>query len=127
VVEGWRRAEALQRFFASQRSPLEPYAQDFIRIANTYDLPYYLLPVVSCVESSCGKNYQKNAFGWGSDKIDYGNDFEDIQMIAQKISSLPVYKEYMKTKDLFDFALAYNHPYAKAYYKKLIYFRSQLP
>lgn len=121
-----RRVARLETFLAHYHSPLQGHAKHFVAMADVYGLDYRLLPVVSCVESSCGKHYKYNAFGWGSDSIDFGNDAQDITTIARKISTLSYYQTYRKTQDLHDFALAYNGPYAEDYYKKLTYFMEKI-
>lgn len=116
------RVEKLKAFFKSFNSPFEKLSKDFVKSSDLYGLDYRLFAVVSCVESSCGKRYLYNAFGWGSDSIDYGNDTEDLYRISNRISTLSHYKTYRKTKDLRDFALAYNGSYSQSYYEKLKYF-----
>lgn len=116
------RIKLLEAFFYRYNSKLVLYAETFIRTADAEDLDWKLLPVVACVESSCGKFYRQNAFGWGSDKIDYGTDAQDIAGVASRIASLSYYKTYNKTKDIYDFARAYNAPFAEDYYRKLTYF-----
>lgn len=121
-----QRRGKLEAFFESKGSPLVPLAGVFIREADKNGLDWKLLPVVACVESSCGKNYRKNAFGWGSDRIDYGTDEQDIAEIARKIAVLSYYQTYRKSGRLHDFAHTYNAPYAEDYFEKLTYFYKAL-
>lgn len=116
------RIKRLELFFESFNSPLRKYAGEFVEVADKEGLDYRLLPIVACVESSCGKNYKLNAFGWASDRVDFGTDIDDISGIAAKISTLSYYKEYKRSGKLYDFALAYNGNYAKDYYRKLNWF-----
>lgn len=120
------RVGKVERFLAYYHSPLTYMAKDFVRIADRNNLDWRLMVVISCVESSCGKHYQKNAFGWGSDSIDYGDDRTDLTIIANRISSLSYYQTYKKTGNLHDFAVAYNSANSEAYYGKLIYFWEKL-
>lgn len=110
------------QFLASYQSPLQHEVAAFVDAADKNKLPYYLLPIVSCVESSCGKFYRRNAFGWNSDRDDFGSNRQDIYAIAHKIATLPYYKKFRETKSLYDFAVAYNGKYAQDYYKKLMFF-----
>ena len=119
--EDGRRAK-LEAFFTAKKSPLVPLADVFIREADANGLDWRLLPSVACVESSCGKNYRNNMFGWGSDQIDYGTDEQDIAQIAHKIRNLSYYQIYRKSGRLYDFALAYNGPYVQDYFEKISYF-----
>ncbi|NMB70436.1 glucosaminidase domain-containing protein [candidate division WWE3 bacterium] len=62
------KQQVLEEFFAKYNSPLKPYAKDFIKVAEKYDMDYRLLPSISCIESSCGKRLipgSYNPFGWG--------------------------------------------------------------
>ena len=116
----------VQSFLQKYNSPLKENAKDFVEAGEKYHLDYRLLPTVACVESSCGKNYKLNPFGWASDTVSYGSTTENIFAIASRINSLSYYKTYKKTKDLRDFAKAYNGKFAEDYYRKLIYFYNQL-
>jgi hypothetical protein len=116
----------LEAFFKAKGSPLVPLAGVFIREADKNGLDWKLLPAVCCAESSCGKNYNKNAFGWGSDQIDYGTDEQDIAQIANRIRTLSYYQIYRKSGRLFDFAVAYNGHYAQDYFEKIAYFYEDL-
>ncbi|PIZ47651.1 hypothetical protein CO180_03185 [candidate division WWE3 bacterium CG_4_9_14_3_um_filter_41_6] len=59
------RVVKLSAFLAHYRSPMP--AQTFITAADTYNLPWTLLPAIACKESGCGRAIPKdsfNAFGW---------------------------------------------------------------
>lgn len=121
-----KRISKLEDFFDKTKSPFKKYAKVFIEVADKYKLDWKLLPVVSMVESTGGKNYQLNGFGWGSDRIDFGSDSDDIDGVAARINSLSYYKTYIKSGRLYDFSLAYNGPFAESYFKKLMYFYKQI-
>ena len=91
------RYERLDVFFESFNSPFRKYSSSFVEVADKYGLDYRLLASVSCVESSCGKNYKNNAFGWDSDRVDFGPDVDDLDAIANKITTLSYYKEYKRS------------------------------
>ena len=60
------RTSILSAYFAKYNSPLEYHAQDFIDAADTYGVDWKLIPAISGVESTFGKNsYGYNAWGWG--------------------------------------------------------------
>jgi len=121
VEEADPRPEALDRFFARFNSPWEGQGNEFVDIAVKYKLDYRLLPIVGCVESSCGKNYRLNAFGWGSDIIAI-----DTEGVAEKIATLSYYKRYRETGSLADFAKSYNKPHWEEYLGKLTWFYQKL-
>ena len=63
------RAESLAKFLQAQGSPMAPYSTDLVRIADTYDLDWRLLPAISGVESTFaqavpGGSY--NPYGWNN-------------------------------------------------------------
>lgn len=73
-----KRAQTLRDYLAQYDSPLQYHAQDFIDAADTYNVDWKLVPAISGVESTFGKNipggYEQsstsyNGWGWGV----YGN------------------------------------------------------
>lgn len=64
------RAKVLANYFKKYNSPLENQAQDFIDASDQYGIDWRLVPAISGVESTFGKNsYGFNSWGWGI----YGN------------------------------------------------------
>lgn len=64
------RAKILADYLNSYNSPLALHAQDFIDAADFYGVDWKLVPSISGVESTFGKqSYGYNAWGWGI----YGN------------------------------------------------------
>lgn len=58
----------LGAFLAYRKSPLEPYAEDFIKAAREYNIPDFLTAAIACKESKCGLSIPTNSynpFGWG--------------------------------------------------------------
>lgn len=81
------KAEVLEKFFDKYNSPLKPYAKDFVRVADMYNMDYKLLPSISCIESSCGKKLipgSNNPFGWGI----YGNKVTTFDSYPQAIETV---------------------------------------
>lgn len=63
------RVITLRNYLESQNSPLSKYSYTFIRVADTYDLDWRLVPAITGVESTFGKRipYKSyNAYGWNS-------------------------------------------------------------
>jgi hypothetical protein len=112
-----QRLTKLQVFLA--RTPLAGESATFLHVADKNGLDWRLLPAVACLESSCGKHYLYNAFGWGSDRIDFGTDASDISGVAHGIATLSYYKQYKRSGDTNDFCMAYNGPNAVPYCAKL--------
>jgi len=67
------RGLILKEFLEKYNSPLVPFADDFVEIADKYELDWRLVAAISGVESTFGKNIPANsynAWGWGI----YGNN-----------------------------------------------------
>ena len=61
-----KRAKILADYFAKYNSPFEYHAQDFIDAADNFGVDWKLVPSISGVESTFGKQtYGYNAWGWG--------------------------------------------------------------
>ena len=59
------RLETLRRFFEQSECPAIEYAHVFLEAADDYDLDWRLLPSISYIESTGGKNAaNNNLFGW---------------------------------------------------------------
>ncbi|RLD03148.1 MAG: hypothetical protein DRI56_12980, partial [Chloroflexota bacterium] len=68
VISRDARGAILQEYLKARNSPLLNHADDFIRAADQYRLPWTLLPAIAGKESGFGKSIPKNSynpFGWG--------------------------------------------------------------
>ncbi len=68
VVYSDSRVKSLEQFFAKHDSPLLPYAQKMVEIADKNGLHYGLLPAIAMVESNLCKKIipdSHNCWGWG--------------------------------------------------------------
>lgn len=60
------RAKILEGFLQEYDSPLAPYAGDFIKYADEYDLDWRLVASIAGLESTFGKRIPYNSYnGWG--------------------------------------------------------------
>jgi hypothetical protein len=67
IDSGDGRILKVKAFLKFYRSPMEVAAEDFVRVADTYKIPWTLLPAIACKESGCGRvipHGSYNAFGW---------------------------------------------------------------
>lgn len=86
-----QRPVILREFLENYHSPLAPYAEDFVRLADRYELPWTLLPAIAGKESGFGKvtPYGSfNAWGWGVwtnqvRGVNFSSWEEGIQKVAQ--------------------------------------------
>lgn len=89
-----QRAEQIDAFFASrENAPLTGYGIYFVRAADRYGIDYRLLPAISIIESSGGKEACKrngkltyNAFGWGGCTIAFNSYEQAIDVITKNLA-----------------------------------------
>jgi hypothetical protein len=85
------RAKILQGFLQEQNSPLAPFAGDFVRNADKYNLDWKLVAAISGVESTFGLAIPANSYngwGWGvygDNVIRFSSWNEGIDTISQGI------------------------------------------
>ncbi len=60
------RAKILESYLNQTKSPLAPYAKDFVKSADKYNLDWKLVAAISGLESSFGQHIPYNSYnGWG--------------------------------------------------------------
>jgi hypothetical protein len=82
------RAYTLRKFLAKQGSPLTPYSQDFIAMADYYRLDYRMVPAISGVESTFGKRIPTksyNAYGWNGGRYVFKSWPDSIQIVSRSL------------------------------------------
>jgi hypothetical protein len=85
----WR----LQKFFGDRDCPLRDVAKDFLIAADQNHLDWRLLPSISIIESSGGKDYRNNnVFGWDSCKERFPSVRAGIHYVAQQLGKSKRYK-----------------------------------
>lgn len=123
------RKQALVNFFKKYNSPLENHVDTFIRVADSYNLDYRLLPAISCIESSCGKKLitdSYNPFGWGiygNNVIRFKNFDEAIFKVGEGIHKNYVAKGFDTPEKI---APIYTPPSHKHWLSSVNYFMSQM-
>lgn len=87
------RLVRLQQFFEARDCPLREVAADFLSAADRYALDWRLLPSISMVESSGGKDYRNNnVFGWDSPLQSFASVREGIHYVAAQLARSDRYK-----------------------------------
>lgn len=87
------RLVRLQKFFGERDCPLREVAADFLLAADRYALDWRLLPSISMVESSGGKDYRNNnVFGWDSPLQSFSSVREGIHYVAAQLARSDRYK-----------------------------------
>ena len=78
-IEEDNRVQTLRNFLKKYNSPLSPYAQEFVDAADSYGVDWKLVPAISGVESTFGKQIPAgsyNAYGWNNGDFRF-NSWED--------------------------------------------------
>jgi hypothetical protein len=87
------RLNTLRTFFASGDCPAERFSQEFLHAADTYGLDWRLLPSISFIESTGGKNLRKNnLFGWNSGKAEFSSPRAAIYRVAYLLTNSDLYR-----------------------------------
>lgn len=98
----------LQQFFAKRDCPLRESAAEFLIAADRNELDWRLLPSISMIESSGGKEYRNNnVFGWDSCRESFPSVQAGIHFVAARLANSKLYKD----KNLDNKLSTYNpHP-----------------
>jgi hypothetical protein len=87
------RLSRLQKYFGDRDCPLRDSAKDFLIAADQNQLDWRLLPSISIIESSGGKDYtNNNVFGWGSAKEKFTSVRAGIHYVAAQLGKSSRYK-----------------------------------
>lgn len=75
------RTQVLATFLRKYNSPLSPFAAHFVEAADTYGLDWKLVPAITGVESTFGKQIpynSYNAYGWANGAYKFNSWEESI-------------------------------------------------
>ena len=87
------RLSKLQKYFGDRDCPLRDSAKDFLIAADQNALDWRLLPSISIIESSGGKDYRNNnVFGWASCKERFTSVRAGIHYVAAQLGQSRRYK-----------------------------------
>jgi hypothetical protein len=87
------RLSRLQKYFGDRACPLRDAAKDFLVAADQNKLDWRLLPSISIIESSGGKDYRNNnVFGWGSSKEKFTSVRAGIHYVAAQLGKSRRYR-----------------------------------
>lgn len=87
------RLSRLKKFFSDCDCPLKDSAKDFLLAADQNELDWRLLPSISFIESSGGKDYRNNnVFGWDSCKERFPSVRAGIHYVAAQLGRSNRYK-----------------------------------
>jgi hypothetical protein len=87
------RLKLIWQYFADRDCPLRDSAADFLVAADQNELDWRLLPSISMIESSGGKDYRNNnVFGWDSCRESFPSVRAGIHFVASKLAKSKLYK-----------------------------------
>ena len=99
------RQITLRNFFRRWECPAERYATTFIEAADDYKLDWRLLPSISFVESTGGKEARNNnLFGWDSGRAQFTSPGAGIHTVGYQLSHSDLYR----SKSLDGLLITYN-------------------
>ena len=99
------RLQVLWQFFADRDCPLQDSVADFLVAADQNELDWRLLPSISMIESSGGKDYRNNnVLGWDSCRESFPSVQAGIHFVARRLAESRLYKN----KSLDEKLLTYN-------------------
>jgi hypothetical protein len=84
------RVYTLRKFLSQFNSPLTPYSSEFIREADYYGIDYRLVPAISGVESTFGKQIPTgsyNAYGWVNGNYSFKSWSDSIQIVSKTLKN----------------------------------------
>ncbi len=88
------RLSRLKKFFSDRDCPLKDSAGDFLLAADQNALDWRLLPSISMIESSGGKDYtNNNVFGWDSCKEHFPSVRAGIHYVAAQLGKSSRYRD----------------------------------
>lgn len=87
------RLFCVRQFFLSRDCPAHVYAPDFIAAADENGLDWRLLPSISFVESTGGKEARNNnMFGWDNCETSFPTSRHGIYHVAGRLGNSPLYR-----------------------------------
>ena len=84
------RVSNLRNFLSEYNSPLVPYAEDFVAYADEYGIDYRLVPAITGVESTFGKQIpydSYNAYGWAGGDYRFNSWPESIGTVSATLKT----------------------------------------
>lgn len=82
------RIAKLKNFLASYNSPLAKYANNFVEAADKYGIDWKLVPAITGVESTFGKNIPANsynAYGWANGTFYFQSWEQSIDHVSKTL------------------------------------------
>ena len=84
-----KRVKRLAEFLQKENSPLADKAENFVKMADIYQLDWRLVPAITGVESSFGKQIpylSYNAYGWANGTCKFSSWDESIETVSRTLA-----------------------------------------
>lgn len=120
-----KRIDKLEKFLESYNSPLANYAEKFVEAADKYGLDWKLVPAITGVESTFGKQIPAgsyNAYGWANGAFYFQSWEQSIDLVSKTL------KEKYLDRGLdtpYKMGPVYAPP-SKTWARKVVYFMNKL-
>ena len=78
----------LRTYLIKHNSPLAEHAEDFVAIADKYNIDWRLVPAISGVESTFGKRIpynSYNAYGWANGAYKFKSCEDSIEIVSKTL------------------------------------------
>jgi len=83
----------IRQYFLERDCPAHQYAEDFIMAADRHELDWRLLPSISMIESTGGKEARNNnMFGWDNGNVRFSTRRDGIHRVASRLAESRYYK-----------------------------------
>ncbi len=83
----------IRQYFLERDCPAHQYAEDFVLAADRHDLDWRLLPSLSMIESTGGKEARNNnMFGWDNGNVRFITRRDGIHKVASRLAESRYYK-----------------------------------
>lgn len=83
----------IRQYFLERDCPAHQYAEDFLLAADRHNLDWRLLPSLSMIESTGGKEARNNnMFGWDNCNVRFSTHREGIYRVASRLAKSRFYK-----------------------------------
>lgn len=83
----------IRQYFLERDCPAHQYAEDFVLAADRHELDWRLLPSISMIESTGGKEARNNnMFGWDNCDVRFKTDRHGIYHVASRLANSRFYK-----------------------------------
>lgn len=93
IVKTDPRLTRIKQYFLERDCPAHMFAEDFVVAADQHDLDWRLLPSLSMVESTGGKeSVNNNMFGWDNCKERFRSNRDGIYRVASRLGNSRLYR-----------------------------------